>query len=491
MISIIEPKDEMELLPALKQWLQNDEHRLGLITSLDGKQLVTLLLDLASRQAKCWITEFAGDSYRSFTSSVPQAHWFERALFDMYGLLPKGHPRLKPALLNEAYSGIFAPLRSLAEHDEGKSYERDLSYMDVGGEGVYEVPVGPVHAGIIEPGHFRLSCMGERILNLEIRLGFLHRGVEKRLTEVPLTKTRFIAEAVASDTAAANAIASAQAIESLAGLVVPEKAVCLRALALEIERLSMHVCDLGGMAADLGCGAISAAFSRLRGSVFRLGELLSGSRFLRAYILPGGVARDADRYLAEFARTLKPLRKELNVVIDSFISDAMVLERLDGVGVLSPAFAKEFGLVGVAGRASAVSYDVRKVFQNKILPEPRIRFESAGDALSRTKIRVFEIGTSLDLIEQLLASLPSGPIAVAAPELLVPDSIAVGIVEAFRGELIHMISTDNKGRIKRYAVKDPSLNNWTGLAIAVRNNFLADFPVCNKSFGLSYSGHDL
>lgn len=489
---ITQDKPVEELSEALRLWLHHN-NRLGLITSIDGTQLVTLVLDISQAQTHCWISPLQADSYHSLTPNIPQAHWFERTIFDTFAVLPTGHPRLKPVILNEAYTAQFAPLQSNRHIAESRLGLRDFNYMHVAGEGVYEIPVGPVHAGIIEPGHFMLSAMGETVLNLEIRLGYLHRGVEKRMTEVPWSKARFVAESAASDTAAANALASANAIESLLGIDISDKSLVLRSLALEVERIAMHIGDVGGMAVDLGYGAVSGALSRLRGLALRLADLLSGSRYLRGFICPGGVTRDPDKYLAEFRNTAKQLRRDLMPVINNFLSNPSVYERLHGTGVLSASLAKEFGMVGVIARASSISYDVRNVFRQKEFPglTPPISIETDGDALARTKVRISEIDTSFDLIAQLLDTITAGHISTEMPMTLKPNSVGLGIVEAFRGELIHLAFTDKEGQIMRYAIKDPSFNNWTGLAISVRNNVVADFPVCNKSFGLSYSGHDL
>lgn len=490
--------DAALLTERLRLALHQDSYRLGTMTSVDGRQLVTVVLNTNENRAECWLTPLSTYEYASVTPTVPQAHWFERALFDMFGINPQGHPRLKPVILNERYGGEHFPLNPHLTDVERREKAAlvNASYLNVGGEGIYEIPVGPVHAGIIEPGHFRLSCLGEEVVNLEIRLGFVHRGVEKRLAEVPWQKARFVAEAAATDTACANALASAVAFESLLAIEVPRRAQLLRAMALEVERLAMHVADVGGMAVDLGAGAVAGALSKLRGKALRLADLLAGSRFFRGFILPGGVRRDPDRYLAEFESVVRELKRELAPPLDAFMTSTGVYERLHGAGVLPQSLAREFGLVGVAARASGIAYDARRHFQHAAYPElaPDIVTEADGDALSRTRVRVGEINTSIELLLRFLSMLSSGSVTDTddcAHRSLPSDSFGVGVVEAFRGEVIHLICTDDKGAVKRYSIKGPSLNNWTGLAIAVRNNVVQDFPVCNKSFALSYSGHDM
>ena len=484
-----------ELAPLVSQKVKSGA-RLGLITSIDGTQLVTLLLDPQNGSVDALTTPLLTNHYPSLTNKITQAHWYERALHDLFGLCPDGHPRLKPVVINEAFhelsKGAQAPLNTCAKLSEPIE-PPDFSYLHVAGTGIFELPVGPVHAGIIEPAHFRLSCLGETVVNLEVRLGFLHRGIEQRLTKVAWTKARFVAEAAASDTALANALAHAVAIESILDPQTPPRAQCLRTMALEIERLAMHIADVGGMAVDLGFLSVAAAGSRLRGLALGMADLLSGSRFLRGFIAPGGVTRDPDKYLSRLRATNKELRKHLKPLIEIFLGTSAVFERLRGVGHLSHSLAQEFGIVGVAGRASKIDYDARRSFAHATYPAdaPPSVIESDGDALARTLVRVAEIYSSLDLIDSLLDRMPAGAMMSKLPDKLPANATGVGIVEAFRGELLHAIFTDGAGLIKRYAIKDPSFNNWTALAIAVRNNVIADFPVCNKSFSLSYGGHDL
>jgi Ni,Fe-hydrogenase III large subunit len=464
--------------------------RLGLITSIDGKQLITLLLSTADKQIRCFETPLAESRYNSMTATVPQAHWFERIVWDMFGLCPDNHPRLKRTHLHEPYAGMAPPLAV----DSDVVDNRDFHFLRVDGEGLYEIPVGPIHAGIIEPGHFRFSCFGEIIVNLEIHLGYVHRGVERRLTEVPWQNTRFLAEAAASDMAAANALANATALESLLEIEPPRRAAELRTIALEVERVCMHLADLGGLAGDIGFLSVSSALSRLRGLALRMADLVSGNRFLRSYICPGGVARDLTvSAMHELLEIKKQLSGECKKVLQFYFDNHVAIDRMERVGVVSHSLAEEFGLVGVAARASGINYDCRSIWSHALYPELNYvsTVETDGDVLARAKVRVGEIFSSLELIESLAANLSSGPCSVEVPLDLPANDCAVAIVESHRGELIHLIFTGETGKIRRYCIKDPSANNWTGLAIAVRNNLVADFPLCNKSFSLSYSGHDL
>lgn len=465
--------------------------RLGLITSADGNQLLTLLVSIETGAVRCFKTALTGAKYHSLTPTIPQAHWFERTVWDMFGLLPEGHPRLKRTHLHEPYTDMPPPLSARSDYEpENHAFH----FLSVEGEGLYEIPVGPVHAGIIEPGHFRFSCFGEVIVNLEIHLGYVHRGVEKNLAESHWRRSRFIVEAAASDMPVANALANAQAIESLFEITTTRRAAVLRAVALEVERIGMHLADLGGLAGDVGFLAIASAMGRLRGKSLRIADLLSGNRFMRGFVRPGGVGRDlAKSSLLEIHGILSDLRAELEPVLSFYLENQVAIDRMEGMGKVSQSLAYDFGLVGVAGRASGSGYDCRLWNADfaGLKHEFLVAHEATGDVLARAKIRIAELTSSLNIVEDFLSNLEPGKHLIDVPDSLPANAAAVAIVESHRGELIHFLLTNETGGIKRYCIKDPSVNNWTGLAIAVRNNYVADFPLCNKSFSLSYSGHDL
>ncbi|MDR3710230.1 MAG: NADH-quinone oxidoreductase subunit C [Capsulimonadaceae bacterium] len=477
--------------------------RLGLMTarkSGDGDPLVlvALLIDLVTGGLRLIEAPMRpGDNtYSSVTARVPQAHWFERSIRDFFGLTPAGHPRLKSVLLHEAWPQGFYPLAATSPQAPLRDTQaRAYDFLQVKGEGVYEIPVGPIHAGIIEPGHFRFSCLGETIQNLEIRLGYQHRGIEERLQRTPWRRIPPFAEAISGDTTVGNALAHALAIEQLTGVAVPPAAAALRAAALEIERIASHIGDLGGLAGDIGFLGPAALFARQRGRALGLGERLTGSRFQSAFIRPGGVTRplseemrrsilaDVIAFAADFDEARRLLTDEPGAV-----------ERMENVGVVRPSLARDFGLVGPAGRASGQGYDVRAALRQP--PYDVLDWTPAGsetgDVLARAMIRIQEVATSFDLLHQLLSTpLVDFEIMTTLPDTLPANAVGAGVVEAWRGELIHLAITDANGGLLRYAVKDPSFNNWTGLAIAARLELVADFPLCNKSFGLSYSGNDL
>ncbi len=476
----------------LKKLLKQPNKRLGLLTSIDGSQLITLVLNTDSHSVDVINSDLLDkNSYSSLSASIPQAHWFERTLYEMFGVFPKHHPRLKSVIFNDSNNLILPPLAN-------KTIIRDVnqvdtSFINIEAENVYIVPVGPVHAGIIEPGHFRITCVGETIINLEIRLGFLHRGVEKQMTKIPYAKTSYLASSIASDTSIANSLANAIAMEQLLNIDVSERTLYLRTLALELERLSMHINDLSGMCTDIAYSALAMELARLRGIVFNMADNLTGSRYFRYFIGPGGVRKDCDKNLIVIKKLLKELKNKLFKILFHILNNFSFTQRLDNIGKLSRSLANDFNMVGVVARASGIQYDTRSIFNQGIYPQGifKIAKENNGDVLGRTKVRIVEIFNSFEILENVLDNIKSGDAKVDLNHKLSPNSFGVGIVESFRGELIHLIVTDNSGFIKRYSIKDPSFNNWTGLAIACRNNLLSDFPICNKSFGLSYSGHDL
>lgn len=486
-----------ELPQAARHWLARPGRRFGHLTArrLEGQSLAieVLLLDPGAGGGLILTAPLPEHkaSYPSLTHSIPAAHWAERAAGDFFGIQALGHPRWKSLILHtDAWPAELTPLSSL-----NTGQRKPYIFTEVAGEGVHEIPVGPIHAGIIEPGHFRFSCVGEVISNLEIRLGYQHRGIELRLSELPWELGRYTAESASTDTAVGNALAHAVALEQLLQITPPPRAQMLRTIALELERLANHIGDLGGLSADIGYSPGLAQFPPLRAKVLGLGEMLTGTRLQRYYIKPGGVTRDLDDHdKAGFASELAAVKRRTQELLPLIFDNPAAVERFEGVGWLRSGLAQDFGIVGPAARASGGTYDARQAFAHGVYPAyaPRPARRNAGDVLARAHIRADEIQTSLDVIALLLDELPPGPVEVARELHALPaDAVGIGIVEAWRGELIHWVTTDASGRISRYAIKDPSFNNWTGLAIAVRGNLVADFPVCNKSFNLSYSGNDL
>ncbi|HBT97391.1 MAG TPA: hydrogenase [Desulfobulbaceae bacterium] len=397
---------------------------------------------------------------------------FEREIAEQYGITPSGHPWLKP----------------LRHVDESR-----YDYFAVHGEGIHEVGVGPVHAGIIEPGHFRFQCAGEEVLHLEIQLGYQHRGVERLLTGAPRQRLPIICEGIAGDTAIGHSLCFCQAIESLAG--INANATAVRTIALELERLSNHVGDLGALSGDVAFAPPAAYFGRLRGEFLNLLLLLSGNRFGKSLVRPGGAGHAVERErFALVAKKIKELRPELELVSDLLFTAHTVTARFERTGTVSRKTAESLGLVGPCARASGLEYDVREFFPTECyasLPGNTIT-ASQGDVYSRAMTRRDEIFHSLHLVETLAGAAEDCPVAADWRQLpLAPEHFVVTLNEGWRGEVSHCLITGAGGEIVRYKVKDPSFHNWMGLAMSLRNQGISDFPLCNKSFNLSYCGFDL
>ncbi|MHB9133033.1 MAG: hydrogenase large subunit [Armatimonadota bacterium] len=487
-----------ELVSRATTLLRQPGWRFGHLTarSLDAGRVAVeaLLLDTAQGQVTILSAPLPeGQSeYPSLTAKLPAAHWAERGIGDMFGLRAVGHPRWKSLLLHDDNWPL--DLFPLSGAGQATSPREPYRFLEVEGGGIHEIPVGPIHAGIIEPGHFRFSCVGEVITNLEIRLGYQHRGIEQRLPEMPWQQSRFVAESASSDTAAGNALAHAVAIENMLGIEIPPRAVALRTAALEIERLANHIGDLGALSGDIGYSPGASLFPPLRGATLALAQLLTGNRRQRWFIQPGGVARElTDQNWEALLQGIADLARRVQEHIPLVLEHPGVIERMEGTGRLAPQLVRDFGIVGPAGRASGSRYDARNHYAHAAYPAltPEPAHQEDGDVLARAHIKADEIAASFAILTRVLEELPASPICEPLPAILPAEAVGIGIVEAWRGELIHWITTGPAGTITRYAIKDPSFNNWTGLAIAIRGNLVADFPLCNKSFNLSYSGNDL
>jgi Ni,Fe-hydrogenase III large subunit len=361
------------------------------------------------------------------------------------------------------------------------------------GEEVHEVAVGPVHAGIIEPGHFRFQCHGEKVYHLEISLGYQHRGVERALIGGPDKRTIPYMETLAGDTTIGHAQAHCEAIEALAGWRVPARAQALRAVALELERLANHTGDLGALAGDVGYLPTASFCGRIRGDFLNLTALICGNRFGRGLVRPGGILFDLDQTRhAQLEERLEQGRKDVTNAVNLLWDAPSVRSRFENAGPLSRDNAWELGLVGVAARASGIERDVRAQFPSGIYRFAQIPLSSyhTGTVFARAHVRWMEIQRSIAFIFDQLQALPDGPVRADVGPLAAHHA-AVSLTEGWRGEICHVGITDKGGRIANWKVVDPSFHNWFGLAIALRNQQISDFPLCNKSFNLSYCGHDL
>jgi Ni,Fe-hydrogenase III large subunit len=419
----------------------------------------------------------AGGSYRSFTQDATMFHIFERELFEAFGITPAGHPWLKP---------VRYPAEGKAENMDAYPF-----FASTGSE-MHEVSVGPVHAGIIEPGHFRFQCAGEKVQHLEIQLGYQHRGVEP-LLERAGAEGPHIAESVCGDTVVGHASAYASLFESLSGADAPRRAHVIRAIALELERAAMHTAGLSAMAGDIAYLVGSAVFGANRTKIINASLRLCGSRFGRGLVRPGGVLFDID------AATAKEIKDSVNEAYDriremaeQMFGAASVLSRLQQTGVVAKQDAVKIGLTGFAARASGIAIDAREDHPSGAYINFPVRKQvlESGDCFARAYLRYMEIGQSIRLINDMCDNLPQGNIMAEEPS---PSGnvICASVVEGWRGGIVYIGITDENGMMKKIKVKDPSFNNWYGLALAVRNNGISDFPLCNKSFDLSYCGNDL
>jgi len=431
-----------------------------------------------------------GARFASLTPACPAAHMFERELAEQWGVVPDGHPWLKPVRFHRSYRpGHDAWSRAV----DDSILPCVTDFFRVDGEEVHEVAVGPVHAGVIEPGHFRFQCHGEHVLHLEIALGYQHRGVERALLAADPRRAIHLAETLAGDSTVAHTTAHCVALEALGAGQAPPRAEAIRAIALELERLANHVGDLGALAGDVGFLPTQSFCGRLRGDLLNLTALVCGNRFGRNLVRPGGVAFDLEPERAsELGARLQEILQDVRGALELLFESSSVLVRFEGTGSVSSSLATELGLVGVAARASGLERDVRAE-----LPVGMYRFAQVpvstwhtGDVFARAWVRWLEVQRSAVLVSDLLAALPTGGLATRCPAPR-GDRIAVAMVEGWRGEVCHLVQTDPGGRIATYKVVDPSFHNWMGLAMALRNQQISDFPLCNKSFNLSYCGHDL
>jgi Ni,Fe-hydrogenase III large subunit len=412
-----------------------------------------------------------GGAYPGLEEVFPAASRMQRAIADTTGLR-SSDADTRPWLVHGA-----AP----------------YAFVRVEGEGVHEIAVGPVHAGIIEPGHFRFSVVGEKVLRLEERLGYVHKGIERRFTELPLHGGERLAARVSGDSGVAFSWAYCQALEAMAAAVVPPRAAWLRALALELERIANHLGDLGALGNDAGFAFGLAQFSRLKEQLLRATAAALGQRYLLDLIVPGGVAADlpagGSQALGECLAALLPEVWQLRAIYEDH---AGVRDRFVGTGRVPPELALRLGLAGLAGRASGQAFDLRVDLPAAPYEELGVRRAGSvdGDVAARVAVRFDELVESCRLVQQILARLPQGPSAarIGTPPA---GAFAVGIIEGWRGAVLIGLEAGPEGRIRRCHPHDPSWQNWPVIEHAIIDNIVPDFPLINKSFNLSYSGHDL
>lgn len=433
-------------------------------------------------------------TFPSLTKKYVPAYRFERQMRSLMGVIPVGHPDPRPWIMHEDWPEDAWPLRK--SFDASKRLARvdgEYRWVRVEGEGVYEIPVGPVHAGIIEPGHFRFQAMGEDVINLEARLGYVHKGIEKRFESLNWQEASRLAGRVSGDTTVAHCLTYCRALEAMTDCNPPDRARWLRALFLERERIANHLGDLGAICNDVAFAFLLHQFHRLKEMLLRTNLDLFGHRFMMDRIVPGGVNVDIDAEgVAKILSEMDWLAKEFDRLVIIYDENSSVEDRVRDTGTLSSEKARDLGMTGFVARASGLNLDCR--IHHPFPPYDRIKVTIpvlvSGDVHSRAWVRVEEVRDSIRIIREILNTLPAGKtiIPINAPA---PDRSGFAAVEGWRGEIIYWVQSGPKGEINRCMVRDPSSLNWLGLEQCIHGNIVPDFPVCNKSFNQSYSGNDL
>jgi Ni,Fe-hydrogenase III large subunit/Ni,Fe-hydrogenase III component G len=460
--------------------------KLHLVLSMIGNRYLTITTDVNP----------AKPSYKSITPVIYAAYWYEREIKDFFGIIAEGHPDPRPLVLWDNWPENTFPLRKdFAWNTKVPPTPANFTFRHVDGDGVFEVSVGPVHAGIIEPGHFRFSVAGEPIINLEIRLGYVHKGIEKLSEQTPYENGVYLAERVSGDNGLAHAVAYCQAVENLAGVEIPARARYIRTVLLEFERLYNLFRDVAGitLVTAFNTGAMLAYSGQEE--LMQLNDVLTGSRFLRGSVCVGGVRQDlrADDG-KKINEKIDKLAKDLDTLVGMVTRMPSLLDRTQTTGVLTKKIAKDLDFVGPVVRACGIDRDVRR--DHPYAAYGDVKFDvvtrEAGDVHARYLVKIGEIYQAMKIIKQALENMPAGPLVV--PLGKVPEGkVGFSLVEAPRGEVMHWI-LGGKGKPYRHKIRDPSFNNWVAIeqaAIGYLGNIVPDFPLINKSMNLSYSGNDL
>lgn len=460
---------------------------------IPGKDVIALICVLADKgegRLAVTRTDVSDDHFPSIASLCTQVQLFEREIAEQCGLIFDDHPWFKPVRFHHSFvAGRDAWGRPADEPIRPGVME----YFRVAGDEVHEVSVGPVHAGIIEPGHFRFQCHGEEVFHLEISLGYQYRGIEAALIGGPHPRTLQVMEAAAGDTTIGHGQAYCMVMEALSGTKVPPRAEVLRGIALELERLANHTGDLGAIAGDVGYLPTASFCGRIRGDFLNMTAVLCGSRFGRGLLTPGGTIFDLTNDLRdELLKRLAEARRDLTDAVELLWSSPSVMGRLEGTGTLTREQGIDFGLVGPSARACGIKRDVRNDFPFGIYRMTNLPVATSfhGDVCARTMIRWQEAQKSMDFIEEQLRQTPGGGHRVK-PSPGKGLHLVVALTEGWRGEICHVAVTDEAGKFARYKIVDPSFHNWPALAMSLRGEQISDFPVINKSFNLSYCGFDL
>ncbi|HMV57066.1 MAG TPA: NADH-quinone oxidoreductase subunit C [Nitrospira sp.] len=493
-------------VPAVARYIHTDPELRGSLSLLwaidhrprEARDELWYLFTLAARKDWLLLTVDLAEEEREFASITPMVHaakWYEREIRDLFGLIPVGHPDMRRLVRHEHWPKGMHPLKKEFAWDQVlERAQGEYAFRKIHGDGVFEIPVGPIHAGIIEPGHFRFSVAGEPILQLEVRHFWKHRGVEKLFEQQRLTEAVPLAERVSGDTSVGHSLAYCQAVETLLGMTVPPRARYLRSLFLELERLHNHIGDVGAICNDTAYALAHAHCGRLKEQLMQLNDGLTGSRFLRGVNRVGGVSIDLSGVqLSQVDAELQAIEQEFSGIEKILLANASLTERLENTGVLSESIAWDHAVMGVVGRASGIDRDLRRDRPFAAYPEcqPKVAVYRYGDVRARMRVRLDEVHDSMRLIHTLRRQLPMGPLATQAVEPVTQGQWAISAVEGWRGEILYVVMAGEEGRIHRCKVRDPSFVHWPAIQWAALGNIVPDFPLINKSFNLSYAGNDL
>jgi Ni,Fe-hydrogenase III large subunit/Ni,Fe-hydrogenase III component G len=469
----------------LALWASRDEPGEDLVRAAFMADSRVLVLTLAVRESD--------GPYPGIEELFPGASRMQRAVADLCGLRATGVDS-RPWLRHAAWPERFHPLiDAVPPPSPATPAVENYPFVPVAGDGVHEIPVGPIHAGIIEPGHFRFSVVGEKVLRLEERLGYVHKGIERRFADLALLDGQRLAARVSGDSAVAFSWSYCQALEGMAGARPPARAAALRALALELERLANHLGDLGAIGNDAGFTFGLAQFSRLKEQLLRATEQALGQRYLMDFVVPGGTRVDLrPDQASSLAQCVAAIRVEVERLRTIYDEHAGLRARFTGAGMVTPALARQLGLIGLAGRASGQAFDLRCDMPcdpyGGLMPQMAVRTE--GDVAARVAVRFDEVIDSVRMIKQLLRQMPAG---AHHAQVSVPNQgdWGIGLIEGWRGPVLVALEAGAGGMIRRCHPHDPSWLNWPVIEHAIIDNIVPDFPLINKSFNLSYSGHDL
>jgi Ni,Fe-hydrogenase III large subunit len=462
-------------LTLLGLWGETGRVHMALLDAADGT-IAVVSLDCPSGR------------YPSVGLGHPPALRLERAIKDLFGLEPEGLPDPRPWLDHGAWD-ISHPLGA----SPAAPIPRGYAFLPVEGDGLHQIPVGPVHAGIIEPGHFRFTANGETVVRLEERLGYVHKGIEGLMTGASVERAAKLAARTSGDSTVAYGLAFARAVEAALDVEAPPRAVDLRAAMAELERIANHLGDFGAIANDASFSLLHAQCGILREKTLRAADAAFGHRLMRDRIVPGGVALNLDASgLAAIQTLVGDIRARLPALVELYDNTASLQDRTVSTGRVDRVLAKEYAAGGYVGRASGRAFDARR--QPGYPPYDRLGFAvpvlDGGDVNARVWIRIREIGESLSIVDELLDGLPGGPLRIELPQAEGPRE-GMALVEGFRGDIMVWLRLNADRTVARCHLRDPSWFQWPLLEAAIDGNIVADFPLCNKSFNCSYSGHDL